>query len=124
MTHSRLRGCWFTRALFDVLLGEAVFSRHLLSYLLHNIVGPSSLAPHSCSGPFFAKRLWIASATTCFFAALKLSEDWMLLMVGLLVGGLVVVRHDTRPSSGTADTWHPRLGSICLVLMEEVLTQS
>ena len=35
----------------------------------------------------------------------------MLLMMGLVVGGLIGVRHDLMPSSGTIYAWHLCLGS-------------
>ena len=50
-----------------------------------------------------------------FFTALKMGEGWMLLMMGLYVGGLVGVRHDPMLSPSMTDAWRCCLGSRCFL---------
>ena len=81
-----VRGCGFTLALFVVVLLCGT-SSHLVPFIVpHRFVGPSSLAPHCCSGLCFGRRLSIARAFTYLFIVLKLGESWMFLMLELLLG--------------------------------------
>ena len=71
----------------------------------------SLAAPHGCSSFCSVRSLWSLRTTTWYFAVLEISEGWMLMMMGLLVGDLVgVVRHDQMLLSGTANSCCSCLG--------------
>ena len=72
-----------THYLLFCLAGHSFLAAFVLP---HCFVGPSLSAPYCCSGLCFGRCLLIARAITRLLALLNISEGWMVLVLGLLVG--------------------------------------